>query len=124
VCGRKRACLSKTVSPAELVAGITEVPAGGGAPSAAATAALIGHMPDSPPPVPDKQLLRLFEALTPRERDVVLLVARGLNNSEIAAQLFVSPLTVKTHGVRAMTKVSARDRAQLVSSAFRAGISS
>ncbi|MFJ2263457.1 response regulator transcription factor [Streptomyces sp. NPDC087844] len=49
--------LSKTVSPAELVAGITEVLAGGGALSAAATAALIGHMTDSPPPVIDQELL-------------------------------------------------------------------
>ena len=116
--------LSKTVSPGELVAGITEVASGGGALSAAATAALIGHMTDSPPPVPDKHLLRLFDALTPREREVVVLVARGLSNHEIAAQLFLSPLTVKTHAVRAMTKVSARDRAQLVSFAFRAGFSS
>ena len=116
--------LSKTASPAELVAGISEVAAGGGALSAAATAALIGHMTDRPPPVPDKQLLRLFDALTPRERDVVVLVARGLSNHEIAAQLFLSPLTVKTHAVRAMSKVSARDRAQLVTFAFRAGISS
>jgi DNA-binding NarL/FixJ family response regulator len=116
--------LSKTVSPGELVAGINEVAGGGGALSSAATAALIGHMTDSPPPVPDKQLLRLFDTLTPREREIVVLVARGLSNHEIAAQLFLSPLTVKTHAVRAMTKVSARDRAQLVSFAFRAGLSS
>ncbi len=114
--------LSKTVSPAELVAGITEVMAGGGALSAAATAALIGHMTDSPPPAVDRELLRRFGALTPRERDVVVLVASGLGNDEIAAQLFVSPFTVKTHAVRAMTKVGARDRAQLVSFAFRAGL--
>jgi DNA-binding NarL/FixJ family response regulator len=114
--------LSKTVSPAELVAGITEVVAGGGALSAAATAALIGHMTDSPPPAVDRELLRRFGALTPRERDVVVLVASGLGNDEIAAQLFVSPFTVKTHAVRAMTKVGARDRAQLVSFAFRAGL--
>lgn len=113
--------LSKTVSPGELVAGIIEVAGGGGALSAAATAALIGHMTDSPPPVPDKHLVRLFGTLTPREREVVMLVVHGLSNQEIAAQLFLSPLTVKTHAVRAMTKVSARDRAQLVSFAFRAG---
>ncbi|MGH3247501.1 MAG: LuxR C-terminal-related transcriptional regulator [Trebonia sp.] len=113
--------LSKTVSPAELVAGITEVVGGGGALSAA-TAALIGHMTDSPPPVIDKELLRLFGALTPRERDVVVLIASGLGNDEIAAQLSVSPFTVKTHAVRAMTKVGARDRAQLVSFTFRAGL--
>ena len=114
--------LSKTVSPAELVAGITEVINGGGALSAAATAALIGHMTDSPPPVIDKELLRRFDALTPRERDVVVLIASGLGNDEIATQLFVSPFTVKTHAVRAMTKVGARDRAQLVSFTFQAGL--
>jgi DNA-binding NarL/FixJ family response regulator len=114
--------LSKTVSPAELVAGITEVVSGGGALSAAATAALIGHMTDRPPPVIDKELLQRFSALTPRERDVVVLIASGLSNNEIAAQMFVSPFTVKTHAVRAMTKVGARDRAQLVSFTFRAGL--
>src|ERR1700712_3613644 len=114
--------LSKTVSPYELVAGIAEVVAGGGALSAAATAALIGHMTDSPPPAIDRDLLRRFDALTPREKDVVLLIASGLGNDEIAAQMFVSPFTVKTHAVRAMTKVGARDRAQLVSITFQAGL--
>ena len=114
--------LSKTVSPAELVAGVAEVVAGGGALSAAATAALIGHMTDSPPPAIDAELLERFEALTPRERDVIVLVASGMDNHEIAAQLSVSPFTVKTHAVRAMTKVGARDRAQLVSFTFRAGL--
>jgi DNA-binding NarL/FixJ family response regulator len=114
--------LSKTVSPGELVAGITEVVAGGGALSAAATAALIGHMTDKPPAIIDQELLHRFRALTPRERDVVVLIAGGLANDEIAAQLFVSPFTVKTHAVRAMTKVGARDRAQLVTFTFQAGL--
>ncbi|MEU9731734.1 response regulator transcription factor [Streptomyces sp. NPDC048002] len=114
--------LSKTVSPAELVAGINEVVAGGGALSAAAAAALIGQMTRNPPPEIDQELLRRFGALTPRERDVVVLVAGGLGNDEIAARMSVSPFTVKTHAVRAMTKVGARDRAQLVSFAFRAGL--
>jgi DNA-binding NarL/FixJ family response regulator len=77
---------------------------------------------DNPPAVVDQELLHRFGALTPRERDVVVLVAAGLGNDEIAAQLFVSPFTAKTHAVRAMTKVGARDRAQLVSFAFRAGL--
>ena len=114
--------LSKTVSPAELVDGITEVVNGGGTLSAAATAALIGHMTDTPPPVIDKELRWRFDALTPRERDVTVLIASGLGNHEIAAQLSVSPFTVKTHAVRAMTKVGARDRAQLVSFTFQAGL--
>ncbi|GLY04578.1 MULTISPECIES: response regulator transcription factor [Actinoplanes] len=114
--------LGKTVSPAELVAGITEVAGGGGTLSANATAALIGHMADNPPPVIDKVLLRRFDVLTPREREMVVLVARGLSNEEIAGRMVVSPFTVKTHVVRAMTKIGARDRAQLVSYAFRAGL--
>lgn len=114
--------LSKTVNPAELVAGIAEVVAGGGALSAAAAAALIGRMTDGPPAAIDKELLQRFSALTPRERDVVVLVASGLDNHEIAAQMSASPFTVKTHAVRAMTKVGPRDRAHLVSFTFRAGL--
>ncbi|MFG3026374.1 response regulator transcription factor [Streptomyces sp. NPDC048254] len=110
------------MSPAELVDGITEVVRGGGALSAAATAALLGHMTDSPPPLIDKELLRRFSALTPRERDVVVLVASGPGNDEIAARMSVSPYTVKTRAARAMTKVGARDRAQRVSFTFRAGL--
>jgi DNA-binding NarL/FixJ family response regulator len=114
--------LSKTVSPAQLVAGIAEVVAGGGTLSAAASAALIGHMTEHPPPTVDHDLRLRFSALTPREHDITTLVAGGLSNEEIASQLFLSPLTVKTHAVRAMTKVGARDRAQLVSYAVRAGL--
>jgi DNA-binding NarL/FixJ family response regulator len=53
--------------------------------------------------------------LTGREREIMTLVARGLSNHEIATQLLLSPLTVKTHVSRAMLKLHARDRAQLVS---------
>lgn len=114
--------LSKTVSPAQLVDGIAEVVAGGGTLSAAASAALIGHVTDHPAPPVDHDLRRQFGALTPREHDITRLVASGLSNEEIAAQLYLSPLTVKTHAVRAMTKVGARDRAQLVSYTVRAGL--
>jgi DNA-binding NarL/FixJ family response regulator len=61
-------------------------------------------------------------ALTEREREVVCLVAAGLSNEEIATKLTVSPLTVKTHVSRAMTKLYARDRAQLVVIAFEHGL--
>lgn len=114
--------LSKTVSPTQLVEGIAEVMAGGGALSAAASAALIGHVAEHPPPVVDQELRRRFAALTPREHDITAMVASGLSNEEIATRLFLSPLTVKTHAVRAMTKVGARDRAQLVSFVVRAGL--
>ncbi|MBO0774612.1 MAG: response regulator transcription factor [Actinobacteria bacterium] len=60
--------------------------------------------------------------LTPREREVVALVAAGLSNEEIAGRLYVSQSTAKTHATRAMTKLAARDRAQLVVFAYQAGL--
>lgn len=63
-----------------------------------------------------------FATLTARELEVVALVADGLSNTEIARALFVSEATVRTHVSRAMAKVSARDRAQLVTLAFRSGV--
>jgi DNA-binding NarL/FixJ family response regulator len=60
--------------------------------------------------------------LTSREREVVSLVAAGLSNEEIAARIYVSHSTVKTHVARAMAKIGARDRAQLVVAAFEAGL--
>jgi DNA-binding NarL/FixJ family response regulator len=63
-------------------------------------------------------------SLTDREREVVGLVAEGLSNDEIARQLVVSPLTAKTHVSRAMTKLNARDRAQLVVFAYEYGLTS
>jgi DNA-binding NarL/FixJ family response regulator len=60
--------------------------------------------------------------LTDREREIVTLVAQGLSNDDIAGQLFLSPLTVKTHVSRAMLKLGARDRAQLVVIAYQSGL--
>src|SRR5215472_13221893 len=62
--------------------------------------------------------------LTDREREVVALVAEGLSNEEIAGRLVVSPLTAKTHVSRAMSKLAARDRAQLVVLAYTHGLAS
>jgi DNA-binding NarL/FixJ family response regulator len=61
--------------------------------------------------------------LTEREREVVALVGRGLSNEELAAELFISPATAKTHVSHAMTKLAARDRAQLVVFAYDSGLS-
>jgi DNA-binding NarL/FixJ family response regulator len=63
-----------------------------------------------------------LEGLTNREREAVALVAQGLSNDEIADRLVISPLTAKTHINRAMTKVHARDRAQLVVIAYESGL--
>jgi DNA-binding NarL/FixJ family response regulator len=61
-------------------------------------------------------------ALTDREREVVGLVGEGLSNSEIADRLVVSPATARTHVSRAMVKLGARDRAQLVVFAYQSGL--
>jgi DNA-binding NarL/FixJ family response regulator len=60
--------------------------------------------------------------LTEREREVVALVGRGLSNEELAGELFISPATAKTHVSHAMTKLGARDRAQLVVFAYESGL--
>jgi DNA-binding NarL/FixJ family response regulator len=60
--------------------------------------------------------------LTEREREVLLLIARGLNNEEIAEELVISPATSKTHVSRIMSKLEARDRAQLVVIAYESGL--
>jgi DNA-binding NarL/FixJ family response regulator len=63
-----------------------------------------------------------LDSLTEREREVMGLVAEGLSNDEIAERLYVSPMTAKTHVSRAMTKLAARDRAQLVVFAYESGL--
>lgn len=60
--------------------------------------------------------------LTAREREVTRLIATGLSNAQIAAQLFISPLTAKTHVTRAIAKLGVRDRAQLVILAYETGL--
>ena len=106
--------------PGALLDGIRTVAAGESLLSPVATRALIGHLLDrATPTTVDTSTLR---DLTPREREVVALVAQGLSNEQIAEQLYLSPLTAKTHVNRAMTKLGARDRAQLVVFAYQAGL--
>jgi DNA-binding NarL/FixJ family response regulator len=89
--------------------------------SAKAVSALVDHVAQDAVVPADPEAQRAFAELTAREREVVQAVVSGLDNREIAERLFVSPYMVKTHANRAMAKVGARDRAQLVSLAFRAG---
>jgi DNA-binding NarL/FixJ family response regulator len=63
-----------------------------------------------------------MSVLTEREREVVALAAQGLTNDEIAAELVISPATARTHVSRAMVKLQARDRAQLVVFAYQSGL--
>lgn len=113
--------LGKGINPGELLDAIRVVAAGDALLSPAATKALIARFL-SQPAAPDPGSTPQLAALTPREREVVALVATGLSNDEIAERLHVTPLTAKTHVNRAMTKLGARDRAQLVVTAYRTGL--
>ncbi len=76
------------------------------------------RLPAAPAPGPPVQL----KGLTPREGEVLVAVARGLSNAEIAETLFMSHATVKTHVSRLLTKLHARDRTQLVMLAYESGV--
>ncbi|HEX6340179.1 response regulator transcription factor [Umezawaea sp.] len=71
---------------------------------------------------PDPASSAGLDELTNREREAVVLVARGLSNDQVAARMAISPLTAKTHVNRAMTKLGVRDRAQLVVLAYESGL--
>jgi DNA-binding NarL/FixJ family response regulator len=113
--------LGKGVEPLELLDAIRTVAAGDALLSPRATRALIGRYLAQPSDGPNATPTSLA-VLTDREREVVALVAQGLSNDDIAQRLFVSPLTAKTHINRAMMKIGARDRAQLVVVAFQSGL--
>jgi len=111
--------LVKNTQPAELIQGVRVVAAGDGLLSPSVTRRVIEQFAarTAAPAAP-----RRLTELTEREREVVALVGTGLSNDEIAARLVVSPATAKTHVSRAMVKLGARDRAQLVVFAYEAGL--
>jgi DNA-binding NarL/FixJ family response regulator len=109
--------LVKDTEPAQLLHGIRVVVGGEALLSPGLTRRLIARLRDhSPVPRLNPHAL---DQLTHREREIVGLVAHGLNNTEIAAALTISHATAKTHVSRAMAKLGARDRAQLVALAYR-----
>ncbi|MET9045450.1 response regulator transcription factor [Streptomyces sp. NPDC004362] len=110
--------LVKDTRPAELLDAVRTVVAGEALLSPGPTARLIARFRRSPvTPTTGGP-----ECLSDREREVLTLVARGLNNTEIAESLGLSPLTAKTHVSRIMGKLRARDRAQLVIVAYESGL--
>lgn len=113
--------LGKDVTPDVLLAGIRTVVGGEALLSPSATRALIGRYLSGTRSIVESPQGSL-ETLTDRERELTALAAHGLSNPEIAARLVVSPLTVRTHIHRAMMKVGARDRAQLVVAAYQQGL--
>ena len=112
--------LVKDAEPAELVQAVRVVARGEALLSPSVTRRLITDLARRP----ERQPLsgQALDCLTAREREVLALVATGLSNEEIAGRLYLSPLTAKTHVSRIMTKVSARDRAQLVVMAYETGL--
>jgi len=113
--------LGKGVEPAVLLEAIRTIAGGESLLSAAATTALIKRFLARSSPRLDASLPVVAD-LTAREREITTLVATGLSNEEIGEQLFISPSTAKTHVNRAMMKVGARDRAQLVVFAYENGL--
>ena len=107
--------LVKDIPDDQLIAGIRAVIGGDTLLAPSVTRRLIEAYTQHPPP---GSTLRAAQELTPREREVWRLMAKGLSNAEIAAQLFVGEATVKTHVSRVMTKLGARDRIQAVVLAY------
>jgi DNA-binding NarL/FixJ family response regulator len=111
--------LVKDIEPEDLLYAVRVAARGDALLSPVITRRLISEFVSRPP---DASLAHGLEVLTNREREVVALVAGGLSNDEIADRMVISPATAKTHVSRAMTKLGARDRAQLVVFAYECGL--
>ena len=112
--------LVKDTEPGELLQAVRVVARGDALLSPRITRRLIADVARRPSPV--GHTVDGLENLTEREREVLALVGTGLSNDEIAGELTVSPLTAKTHVSRILTKLGARDRAQLVVAAYETGL--
>ena len=112
--------LLKRTRPEQLIAAVHTIAAGESLLSPSVTRTVIRQMARSPQP--DAAAGRRLRELTPREREVLELVARGLSNSEIAAKLVVEGSTVKTHMKRILAKLELRDRVQVVILGYETGL--
>ena len=113
--------LLKDVQPELLVAGIRAVHSGDSLLAPTVTRRMIESYLDRPRTV-DAAALRRLASLTPRERETLQLLARGLTNAEIAVELYLSETTVKTHVGRVLMKLGLRDRVQAVIYAYESGL--
>ncbi|GAA4963175.1 response regulator [Actinoplanes utahensis] len=114
--------LVKDTEPVDLLRGVRAVAAGDALLSPSVTRRVIGSFVSAAAGGRTPEPPRELGQLTDREREVLVLVAEGLSNDEIAARLVISPATAKTHVSRTMIKLAARDRAQLVVYAYEAGL--
>jgi DNA-binding NarL/FixJ family response regulator len=113
--------LVKDTEPIDLLRAIRVVAGGDALLSPSVTRRLIAEYASRPADAP-RVRGDVLQHLTEREREVVALVAHGLTNHEIAESLVISPATAKTHVSRALSKLGARDRAQLVVAAYQSGL--
>lgn len=115
--------LGKSAEPDDLIAAVERTARGESSLSPRAANAAVSFIASKTSEgLPDPGLEKLVESLTPREKDIVIAAAKGEENSEIAASLVISPHTVKTHLNRAMMKLGAKNRGQLVAIAYRSGL--
>jgi DNA-binding NarL/FixJ family response regulator len=112
--------LLKRTEPEQLLDAIQTVAAGDSLLSPSVTRTVIDRMARQP--TPELGSSRLLDDLTPREREVLALLARGLSNSEIAAELVIEESTAKTHVKRVLMKLRLRDRIQAVIFAYESGL--
>jgi DNA-binding NarL/FixJ family response regulator len=114
--------LLKDAPPEEMLAAIRTVHAGDAVIAPSSTRRLLEHLVTALPADQAAPQHDALAALTDREREVLVLMARGRSNTEIAADLFVAEATVKTHVGRILAKLDARDRVQAVVTAYEAGL--
>lgn len=114
--------LLKDAEPDEIASAVRVVAAGEALIEPSITRRLIETFVAARPGTPAGAAARGIDQLTDREREILTLVARGLNNDQIGERLFISPATVKTHLARIMAKLDAHDRAQLVVRAYESGL--